>query len=103
MKPVFINFTNEKGEKTKTYTTCTLKTGTMDLIFDIAERAEELEKGKLGMRDVKNFYEDLKALILRVFNYQFSLEELNDGLEQTDLIKTFQELCNRVGTEMKKN
>jgi len=103
MKPVFINFKDGEGKTVKTYTTCSLKTGTMDLIFDIAERASELDENKLGLKDAKEFYADLKALILKVFNYRFSLEELNDGVEQDDLMMVFKTLCSRIRGEMGKN
>ncbi|ODM27636.1 hypothetical protein A7W90_16235 [Clostridium sp. Bc-iso-3] len=103
MKPVFLHFKDGEGKTVKTYTTCSLKTGTMDLIFDIAERASELDKNKLEMKDVKEFYTDLKALILKVFSYQFSLEELNDGVEQDDLMSVFKVLCSRIRGEMGKN
>lgn len=103
MKPVSINFTDEEGKLVKTYTTCSLKTGMMDLIFDIAERAEDLEKGKMGVSDVKTFYHDLKALILAIFHYRFSLEELNEGVEQEELMRVFQDICSKIAGELKKN
>lgn len=103
MKPVFINFTDEKGNKTKTFTTCSLKTGMMDNIFDIAERAENLEKENVNLGEVKAFYQDLKAMILAVFKYQFSYDELNENVEQEELMKVFNDLCNNIGGEMKKN
>ncbi len=103
MKPVFINFTDDEGNITKTFSTCSLKTGTMDNIFDIAERAEELEKGKMGISDVKAFYNDLKAIILAIFHYKFSLEELNEGVEQDELMRVFQDICSKISGELKKN
>jgi len=103
MKPVFINFTDDEGKKTKSFTTCSLKTGMMDNIFDLAERADGLEKGNVSIAEVKNFYGDLKSLILLIFKYQFSLEELNEGVEQAELMKAFSSICNNIGGEMKKN
>lgn len=103
MKPVFINFTDENGEKTKTFTTCTMKTGIVDNIFDIAERVEKLEKGNVTMSEVRAFYNDLKSLILEVFKYQFSFEDLNECVEQEELMKVFKDICNSIGSGMKKN
>lgn len=103
MKPVFINFTDENGKKTKTFTACSLKTGMMDNIFDLAERAENLEKENINIREVKEFYQDLKSLILAVFKYQFSYDELNENVEQEELMKVFQDICFNIAGEMKKN
>ena len=63
MKPVFIEFTDHNGEVVKRFSTCSLKAGMMDNIFDIAERAEEYEKGSLGVKEAKEFFADLKAII----------------------------------------
>jgi len=103
MKPVFINFTDDEGKVLKTFSTCSLKTGIMDNIFDIAERAENLEKGKMSVSEVKAFYNDLKAVILAIFHYKFSLEELNEGVEQEELMRVFQDICSKISGEMKKN
>lgn len=103
MKPVFLNFTDENGEKIKTYTVCSLKTGMVDNIFDIAERADNLEKENVKIGEVREFYKDLKSLILAVFKYQFSYEELNENTEQEELMRVFTDICNNIGGEMKKN
>ena len=103
MKPIFINFTDENGKKTETFTSCTMKTGIVDNIFDIAERAEKLEKGNVTMGEVRTFYNDLKSLILEVFKYQFSFEDLNEQVEQEELMKVFKDICNSIGSGMKKN
>lgn len=103
MKPVYINFTDDDGKKTKTFTACSLKTGMMDNIFDIAERADNLGKENLKMSEVKEFYQDLKSLILTVFKYQFSYDELNENVEQEELMKVFKDICSNISGEMKKN
>lgn len=103
MKPVFINFTDEEGKKIKTFTACSLKTGMMDNIFDIAERAEELEKEDVKISEVKDFYKDLKSLILAVFKFQFSFDELNENVEQEELMNVFEDICSNIGGELKKN
>lgn len=103
MQAVFIKFTDEKGNEVKKYSTCSLKTGTMDNIFDIAERAEKLEKENMGISEVKTFYNDLKATILAVFHYQFSLEQLNEGVEQEELMKVFKDICSNISGELRKN
>jgi hypothetical protein len=103
MKPVFINFTDDEGKKVKTFTTCNLKTGMMDNIFDIAERAEDLEKENVKISEIKEFYKDLKSLILSVFKYQFSYDELNENVDQEELMKVFKDICSNIGGEMKKN
>lgn len=103
MKPVFINFTDENGETTSTFSACTLKTGTVDNIFEFAERAEKIEQGNVSMNEIRSFYRDLKALILEVFKYQFSLDELNEHVEQDELMKAFNDVCKAIGAGMKKN
>lgn len=103
MKAVFIKFTDEEGKEVKQYTACSLKTGMMDNIFDIAERAEELDKGNMKVSEVKAFFNDLKALILAVFQYRFSLEELNEGVEQDELMRVFQDICLKISGELRKN
>jgi hypothetical protein len=57
----------------------------------------------MNIKEVKAFFQDLKSIILAVFKYQFSLEELNDGVEQEELMKVFSDVCNKVSGEMKKN
>ncbi len=103
MKPVYINFTDENGKKTKTFTACSLKTGIMDNIFDIAERADKLEKENVKISEVKEFYQDLKSLILSVFKYQFDFNDLNENVEQEELMKVFKDICANISGEMKKN
>jgi len=103
MKPVFIEFTDDEGKKVKTFTTCTLKTGMMDNILDLAEIGEVLESGNITVKEVKDFYKDLKSLILQIFKYQFSYDELNENVEQEELMKVFKDICSNIGSEMKKN
>ena len=103
MKPVFINFTDENGKKTQTFTTCTMKTGIVDNIFEIAERAEGLEKENVKISEVKAFYNELKSLILEIFKYQFSYEELNENVDQEELMKVFKDICSSIGGGIKKN
>jgi hypothetical protein len=75
----------------------------MDNIFDIAERAENLEKENIKLAEVRAFYQDLKSLILTVFKYQFSFEELNENVEQEELMRVFNDLCEKIGGEIAKN
>lgn len=103
MKPVFLKFTDDEGKVTKTFTTCSLKTGIMDNIFDLAERADDLEKENIKISEVKAFYQDLKSLILSVFKYQFNFDELNENVEQEELMKVFKDICKNIGGELKKN
>ena len=101
MKPVFLRFTDSNGEVTKTFTTCSLKTGTLDNILDIAERAEELKGANIT--EIRAFYKDLKAIIADVFKGQFTFDELNENVEQEELEKVFKDLCSRISGEMQKN
>lgn len=103
MKPVLIRFTDSEGNTTKTYTVCSLKTGMMDNIFDIAEKAEGLKKNQPSLTEVRNFLKDLKAIIVSVFGGQFTFDELNEGVEQGELMKVFKDLCANITGEMKKN
>lgn len=103
MKAIFINFTDDEGNKIKTFTTCSLKTGMVDRIFAIAERAESIEKENVKISEVREFYQDLKSLILEVFKYQFSYDELNESVDQEELMKVFTDICKGIGGGMKKN
>ena len=102
MKPIMINFTDSLGKTTKTYSACSIKTGTMDLIFDMAERVEAYQQGGLDIRLAKSFFNDLKAIIVEVFGGQFSFDELNKNVEQGEIMKVFKELCANVTGEITK-
>lgn len=103
MKPVFIKFTDAQGKVTKTYTTCSLKTGLMDTIFDISEQAESFKDGKPDVKAVREFYNEIKAIIVSSFGDQFTYDELNAGVETDELMNTFQTLCQNVMNGIKKN
>lgn len=103
MKPVFIHFTDHEGNKTKTFTASSLKAGMMDNIFDIAERADNLDKQGATLADVKSFYNDLKSIILAVFGYQFSFDELNENVETEELLRVFKDICSNIGADLRKN
>lgn len=103
MKPVFINFTDDEGNKTKTFTVCSLKTGMMDNIFDLAERAGQLKKEEISLKEIKEFYSDLKSIIVTIFKHQFTFDELNENVEQEELMKVFKDVCSKIAGEMRKN
>ncbi|AKL96622.1 hypothetical protein CACET_c31780 [Clostridium aceticum] len=103
MKPVFLRFTDDKGKVTKTFTVSNLKTGMMDNIFDIAERAENLQKSDVKISEVREFYKDLRGVIVAVFKGQFTYDELNENVENDELMKVFTALCSNISGEMKKN
>ncbi|WP_373232102.1 phage tail assembly chaperone G [Cohnella sp.] len=101
-KPIFVNFTDHNGDVVKTYTTVSIKTGMMDKVFDLAERAEELEK-KREIKEVRVFYGDLKALIVDLFGRQFTFDELNDNVDQDELMAVLGRLVGRISGGMRKN
>lgn len=103
MKPVYLKFTNSQGKVTKTFTACSLKTGVLDNVFDIAERAEAMQKGGTSVKEVRSFYNDLKAVIVSVYGNQFTYDELNENVETDELMKTFNALCKNITGEMRKN
>jgi len=106
MKTVIINFTDDEGKKIKAFSSGSMKTGLMDKIFDIAERAESLDienNKNLRIKEVREFFQDLKSLIIAVFHYKFDLEELNENVEHDELMKVFNDICNNIGKEMTKN
>ncbi|NJD02032.1 MAG: hypothetical protein FIA99_05430 [Ruminiclostridium sp.] len=103
MKPVFIEFTDSEGKMTKRYSTCSLKTGMMDNIFDIAEKAEDYEAGKMDVKQAKEFFRELKAIIVAVFHGQFTYDELNEGAEHEEIVKVFTSLCGVLSGELAKN
>jgi len=103
MKPVFLHFTDGEGNTTKTFTTCSLKTGMIDNILDLAEKASELEKGNnIVLTDVRAFYSDLKAIIIAVFKHQFTFEELNENVEQEELMRVIKDISSKIAGEMRK-
>lgn len=103
MKAVTIKFTNNDGNIEKTFVTCTLKAGKMDQLFEIAERAKCLEDEDIDLKSVKAFFCDLNGFIVGVFNHQFTLDELREGAEQSEIMSAFMELCNRITGEFQKN
>lgn len=103
MKPIFLNFTDENGEKTKTFTVCSLKTKMIDNIFDLAEKADEMEKGKLGLKEIKSFFDDLRAIVVEVFKGQFTFDELNENVETEELLSVFNAICSNIGGSLRKN
>lgn len=103
MKPVLLNFTDEQGQVTRTFTVCSIKAGMMDNIFDLAEKGESFEKGELKISEVKVFFKDLKALIVEVFAGQFTYDELNEGVDTRDLMAVFSEVCGNIVGSMRKN
>ena len=103
MKPVYIRFTDDQGKTTKTYSTCSLKTGIMDNFFEIAEKSDSLEKENLPIQEVREFFKELKALIVEIFGGQFTYDELNKGAEITELIKVFKDIGTQISGEFIKN
>lgn len=103
MKPVFIKFSDAQGQVTQTFSTCSLKTGMMDTIFDIAEQADSFKTGTPSVQEVRDFYKDVKAIIVSAFGKQFSYDELNEGVETDELMSVFQNLCKNVMSGVKKN
>jgi hypothetical protein len=103
MKPVVLTFTDAQGNKTKTYSTCSIKTGIMDRIFDIAEKAEEYESGKLGVAESRGFFRDLKAIMVDAFGRQFTYDELDEGLDFDEMIRVFTEMCSAAVGNLGKN
>ena len=99
MKAVFLQFTDHEGKVTKTYTACSLKTGMIDNLFEIAEKAQGLKTTE-NVREIMSFFKDLKAIIVEVFGKQFTYDELNKNVEQDELMKVFNELCSRISGEL---
>ena len=103
MKPVFIEFTDGQGKVTRRFTTCSLKTGMLDNIFDIAEKAQSYENGEMNLKQAREFLRELKALIVAVFQGQFTFDELNAGAEQEEIVKVFSQICSNLKGDMAKN
>ncbi len=101
-QPIFINFTDHKGDVIKTYTTISIKTGMMDKVFDLAEKAESLDK-KRDVKEIKVFYNELKSLIVDLFGRQFSFDELNENVDQDELMAVFSRIVGRISGGMRKN
>lgn len=106
MKAVTITFTDENGKNTGTYITSSIKMGTVDQLFDIAERAEQFDDKELddmSIKEVRELFNDIKAVIVRAFAYRFELNELDDGLELSELMPLFEKLMESIGGSFKKN
>lgn len=103
MKPIIINFTDDEGKTTKTYSTVSIKTGIVDSIFEMAEEADKFDKEDLSIPEVRKFYRDLKSLILAIFGYRFSLEEMNDNVDINELMRVYNDVCNKIGGGFQKN
>ncbi len=103
MKSISIKFTDHNGEVTKEISTCSLKTGIMDAVFEVAEKAEEYEKGELGIKEAKEFIGEIKSLIVEAFGRQFSLSDLNQGVEQDEMMRVFKNICSGISNQVRKN
>jgi len=103
MKPIIIKFTDTEGKTTKTFTACSIKTGVMDRIFDIAEQAEEFEKGELGIGEARVFFNGLKAIMVDVFGRQFTFDELDQGVDFDELLRVFTTMCTGLTGNLGKN
>lgn len=102
MKAIFLKFTDEKGNIIKTFTACSLKTGMMDNLLDLAERGQKMEQNP-SISEVRQYYRDVKALIVSVFQNQFTYDELNANVEEDELKSTLQSLFANISGEMQKN
>lgn len=103
MKSIVIHFTDEQGKATKTYSTVSIKTGLVDRIFDLAGTAQELENGATDMVLVRQFFGEVKAVIVALFGNQFTLDELQNGVEQKELMACFTSACAAITGELSKN
>lgn len=101
MKPILIRFTDAQGKVTQTFSAVSVKTGMFDRIFDIADQADTLKEG--DVKKAREFFRDVKALIVAIFGNQFTYDELNDSVEQGELMKVFNDICSLVKSPMAKN
>lgn len=74
----------------------------MDTIFDIAERAENFNVETPSVQEVREFYKEVKAIVVAAFGKQFTFDELNEGVEIDELMKVFKDLSKNVMSGMKK-
>ena len=103
MKAIIIHFSDAQSAATKTYSTVSIKTGLVDRIFDLASTAQELEKGSTDIALVREFFHEMKAVIVALFGNQFSLDELQSGVEQNELMRCFTSACMSITGELSKN
>lgn len=103
MKPVYLSFTNDEGEKIQTFVTSSIKTGLVDKIIDLTIKAAEIESGSEKLTGVADFIRGIKAVVLEAYKYKFSLDELNENVEQEDLIQCFKELSTAIAGNNTKN
>jgi hypothetical protein len=82
MKAIVIHFTDGQGKATKTYSTVSIKTGLVDRIFDLAATARELENGSEDLVLIRQFFGEVKAVIVALFGNQFTYDELQDGVHR---------------------
>jgi hypothetical protein len=98
-----IKFSDTDGKTVKTFTACSIKTGVMDRIFDIAEKAEAYETGNLGIAEAREFFRDLKAITVEVFGRQFTYDEIDQGVDFDELIRVFTSMCAGLTGNISKN
>lgn len=101
-----INFTDAKGKVTKTYSAVAIKTGFVDKIMAISERASTLEDIGSEKEQVTAYIAlmaDLKALIVDIFGRQFTYDELQNGVEQKELMRCFHATVDFIREAVSKN
>jgi hypothetical protein len=103
MKAIVLHFTDGQGKATKTYSAVSIKTGLVDRIFDLASTAKELENGSQDMALIRQFFSEVKAVIVALFGNQFTYDELQDGVEQNELMRCFTSACTAITGELSKN
>ena len=95
-----IQFTNDKGETIQTYKVNGMKTGIVDKCFEVAEKTSKLDMEHMSLKEMREFYEDIRLLLVDVFRGQFTLDELKEHVEQKELWVCFNNVLKFIGLKI---
>lgn len=101
MKPVLLTFTDHMGQPTKTYSCCSLKVGLYSKIIPIAEKARAFEGDNYPVEEIGEFLTEVKAVVVEAFGRQFTIDELDNGVEMAELLKVIGALFGSINVNPK--
>lgn len=94
-----IDFTDGEGKVIKTFTVTGIKTGKMDRVFELADEAKEAK----GLKGIVEWRRKIKALLVEIFNNQFTYDELQEGATNDEVMRCFNSILSGTGEAIEKN
>jgi len=101
MKAVLLTFTDHMGKPTKTYSCCSVKVGLYSKIIPIAEKVKDFEGDSYSVEEIGEFLTEVKAVIVEAFGRQFTIDELDEGVEIGELTKVIGALFSAINVNPK--